>query len=143
MMLNGGQLDGTRLLKAETVAEMTRNQLPAEALPMTMPSPTAAPDKSLGFGLGFGVRTSASASDPSVIPGEYFWGGYASTGFMICPRDQTVIISMAQFLPLKVELADTFKRGVDAAIETKDVANKPQKRVLKQFRSRAPVGNIQ
>ena len=72
MMLNGGELDGTRILKAETVAEMTKNQLPAEALPMTMPSPTAAPDKSLGFGLGFGVRTSASASDPGVILGEYY-----------------------------------------------------------------------
>jgi CubicO group peptidase (beta-lactamase class C family) len=133
MMLNGGELDGTRLLKAETVAEMTRNQLPAEALPMTMPSPTAMPDKSLGFGLGFGVRTSPSASDPSVIPGEYFWGGYASTGFMICPRDQTVIISLAQFLPLKVTLADTFKRKVDEAIEGNNQVTKK--------RYRTPTGN--
>jgi CubicO group peptidase (beta-lactamase class C family) len=120
MMLNGGELEGTRILKAETVAQMTRNQLPPEALPMAMPSLMSVPDKSLGFGLGFGVRTSPSASDPSVIPGEYFWGGYASTGFIICPRDQTVIISMAQYLPLKTKLADTFKRGVDAAIESKN-----------------------
>jgi CubicO group peptidase (beta-lactamase class C family) len=120
MMLNGGELEGTRILKAETVAQMTRNQLPPEALPMAMPSLMSVPDKSLGFGLGFGVRTSPSASDPSVIPGEYFWGGYASTGFIICPRDQTVIISMAQYLPLKTKLADTFKRGVDAAVESKN-----------------------
>jgi CubicO group peptidase (beta-lactamase class C family) len=143
MMLNGGQLDGTRILKAETVAEMTHNQVPAEALPMTMPSPTAIPDKSLGFGLGFGVRTSASASDPSVIPGEYFWGGYASTGFMICPRDQSVIISLAQFLPMKPKIAETFKKGVDASIEAEDVATKQSpRRVLKSFRSRAPVGAL-
>ena len=79
------------LLKATTVAEMTKNQLPAEALPMTMPAPGAPADKSLGFGLGFGVRTSRQcAADPSAIPGlEYFWGGYAEHGsFMICPRDQ-------------------------------------------------------
>jgi len=142
MMLNGGELDGTRILKAETVAEMTKNQLPAEALPMTMPSPTAMPDKSLAFGLGFGVRTSASESNPSVIPGEYFWGGYASTGFIICPRDQTVIISLAQFLPLKTKLADTFKKGVDEAIESKDVAKKasPAKRQGRGSRLRTGVG---
>ena len=92
---------------------------------MTMPSPTAMADKSLGFGLGFGLRTAPSPSDPSVIPGEYFWGGYASTGFTICPKDQTVIIELAQFLPLKPKLAEAFKRGVNAAIEgkeSKDVA---------------------
>ncbi len=140
MLLNGGELEGTRLLKATTVAEMTKNQLPAEALPMTMPSPTAASDKSLGFGLGFGVRTSASASDPSVIPGEYFWGGYASTGFMICPRDQTVIISLAQFLPMKVTLSDVFKRDVDAAIETTE---RTAKRHPRAFRAAPRIGVAQ
>jgi CubicO group peptidase (beta-lactamase class C family) len=107
---------------------------------MTMPSPTAAPDKSLGFGLGFGVRTSASASDPGVIPGEYFWGGYASTGFMICPRDQTVIISLAQFLPMKVNLSETFKRDVDAAIETNEHTAKQHRRA---FRAATRVGAAQ
>jgi len=131
MMLNGGQLDGTRLLKAETVAEMTKNQLPAEALPMAMPSRAPVPDKSLGFGLGFGVRTSASESNPSAIPGEYFWSGYASTGFVICPRDQTVIISLAQLLPPKKTLADTFKRGVNEAIEAKERAAKRQPRSVR------------
>jgi CubicO group peptidase (beta-lactamase class C family) len=142
MMLNGGELDGTRILKAETVAEMTKNQLPAEALPMTMPSPTAMPDKSLAFGLGFGVRTSASASDPSVVAGEYFWGGYASTGFVICPKNQTVVIALAQFLPLKPQLTQTFKKGVEEAIEAKDVAKKeaPAKRQPKFSRLRSRVG---
>jgi CubicO group peptidase (beta-lactamase class C family) len=144
MMLNGGELDGTRILKAETVAEMTHNQLPPEALPMTMPSPTAMADKSLGFGLGFGLRTAPSPSDPSVVPGEYFWGGYASTGFTICPKDQTVIIELAQFLPLKPKLAEAFKRDVDAAIEgkeSKDVAkNKFPRRVRStEFRAQPVV----
>jgi CubicO group peptidase (beta-lactamase class C family) len=115
MLINGGELDGTRILKGETVAEMTRNQLPAEALPMTLPTLGAVPDTSLGFGLGFGLRTRASASDPSVVAGEYFWGGYASTGFVICPRDQTAIISLAQFEPLNTTLFDTFKQRVNAA----------------------------
>jgi CubicO group peptidase (beta-lactamase class C family) len=131
MMLNGGQLEGTRLLKAETVAEMTRNQLPAEALPMALPAPGAMPDKRMGFGLGFGVRTNGSASDPSAKTDEYFWGGYASTAFAISPKDQTVVISLAQFLPLKVKLADTFKRDVDAAIGAKDQVTKRRPRAFK------------
>jgi CubicO group peptidase (beta-lactamase class C family) len=137
MMLNSGELEGTRLLKAETVAAMTHNQLPPEALPMAMPSLAALPDKSLGFGLGFGVRMSPSVSDSAAIAGEYFWGGYASTGFIICPRDKTVIIALAQFLPLKTKLTDTFKRGVDEAIEAKDVAKKDvtKKVFRKHFRA--------
>ena len=89
------------------------------------------------------MRTAASESNPSVIPGEYFWGGYASTGFIICPRDQTVIISLAQFLPLKATLADTFKKDVDAAIEGKEIAKQAvPKRVPKRFQFRAPVGAV-
>jgi CubicO group peptidase (beta-lactamase class C family) len=116
MMLNGGELDGTRLLKAETVEAMTHNQLPAEALPMVTPTRSGA-DKSMGFGLGFGIRTSPSAADPSVVPGEYFWGGAASTGFVICPKNQTIIIALTQFMPATNKLTDAFKRGVNESIE--------------------------
>jgi CubicO group peptidase (beta-lactamase class C family) len=135
MVLNGGRLGKTRILKPETVAQMVRNQLPEEALPMAMPAPGLAADKSLGFGLGFGVRTTASVTEPSAIPGEYFWGGYASTGFVICPRDQTVIISLAQFLPMKTRLSDTFKKGVDAAVEVRRHYAKGRYKILS---TRAP-----
>jgi CubicO group peptidase (beta-lactamase class C family) len=130
MMLNGGKLEGTRILKAKTVGEMTRNQLPAAALPMAMPSPGAVPDKSLGFGLGFGVRTPVGGAE-SEIGGDYFWGGYASTGFVISPRNQTVIISLAQFLPLKTKLTDTFKKGVDTAVEVRPLFDRKKYRVMR------------
>jgi CubicO group peptidase (beta-lactamase class C family) len=117
MMLNNGELDGTRLLKPETVAMMTKNQLPAEALPMVTPTRSGA-DSSLAFGLGFGIRTAPTAADPSAVPGEYFWGGAASTGFVICPKNQTVIIALTQFMPATNKVTDAFKKGVNQAIET-------------------------
>ena len=77
-----------------------------------------------------------------MVPGEYFWGGYASTGFVICPKNQTVVIALAQFLPLKPQLTETFKKGVEEAIEAKDGAKKEvgAKRRPKAFRLRTGVG---
>ena len=74
MLLNGGELRGTRLLKHETVQMMTHNQLPREALPMAMPVGTRS-DNGLGFGLGFAVRMALNPDIPTSPVGEYFWGG--------------------------------------------------------------------
>jgi CubicO group peptidase (beta-lactamase class C family) len=138
MMLNGGELDGTRLLKAETVAAMTRNQLPPEALPIGMPTRPGS-DNSLGFGLGFGVRMSPSLSDPTAVPGEYYWGGAASTGFVICPKNHTVIIALAQLMPMTPKLTDAFKKGVNESIE----ARTTKRGLRKSLRARPPVGAIE
>jgi CubicO group peptidase (beta-lactamase class C family) len=119
MLLNGGELAGTRLLKSETVELMNHNQLPTEALPMTMPSIPAV-DKGLGFGFGFGVRMAKSALDPTAVVGEYYWGGAASTGFTICPKNQTVIITLTQYMPFTPALSEAFKRGVNAVIAHSD-----------------------
>jgi len=117
MLLNGGELQGTRLLKAETVADMTRNQLPPEALPLTMPSGNMT-DKGLGFGLGFGVRMAPNPADPTAVVGEYYWGGAASTGFTICPQNRTVVIALTQYMPFTPKLSEAFKRAVNAAVES-------------------------
>jgi hypothetical protein len=52
------------------------------------------------------------------------------------------VIALAQFLPLKPQLTETFKKGVEEAIESKDVAKKasPAKRQPKAFRLRSRVG---
>jgi CubicO group peptidase (beta-lactamase class C family) len=117
MLLNGGELQGTRLLKPETVQMMTHNQLPPEALPMAMPAGSKS-DNGLGFGLGFAVRMAPNLDDPTAVVGEYFWGGAASTGFTICPRDQTVGITLTQYMPFTPRLSEAFKRAVNAAIES-------------------------
>jgi CubicO group peptidase (beta-lactamase class C family) len=113
MLLNGGELDGKRLLRAETVRAMTMNQLPAEALP---PSVAGFPFTGSGFGLGVMVRLDAGADTPDPAAGEYGWGGAASTNFLIAPRSELVIIVLQQLQPANVELNLALKPIIYAAI---------------------------
>lgn len=87
LMLDGdGAFAGTRLLKAETVAAMTRNQLPDGVTMGGEP-----------FGLGFGIfGEEAVKHQPS--PGSYYWGGAAGTFFWIDPAERVVGV----FLPQRV-----------------------------------------
>lgn len=101
MLLNGGALDGARLLSPKTIELMTANHLPGgKELPemsVSMFSETAY--SGLGFGLGFAVTTNPARS---LIPGserEYSWGGMASTYFWIDPREQLIVIFMTQLIP--------------------------------------------
>jgi CubicO group peptidase (beta-lactamase class C family) len=94
MLLNGGELDGHRLLKTETVRLMTSNQLPAEAMPLNL---LGLRMEGVGFGLGFSVRVAASPTEPA---GEFGWGGAASTHFWISPKDDLFVIALQQFQPI-------------------------------------------
>jgi CubicO group peptidase (beta-lactamase class C family) len=121
MMLNGGELEGTRLLKPETVEMMTKNQLPKEALPMSMPS-ISIQVPALGFGLGFAVWMQ---SQNGLVEGEYFWGGAASTGFTIVPRNKTVEVTLTQFMPFNPTMSQAFDRAVNASVESSHKAKRP------------------
>ena len=68
-------------------------------------------DKGLGFGLGFAVRIAPESKNPASPAGEYFWGGAASTGFSICPKNDTVVVALTQFMPYKPTLSEAFIRG--------------------------------
>ena len=46
---------------------------------------------------------------------EYFWGGAASTGFSICPKNDTVVVALTQFMPYKPTLSQAFIHAVDQA----------------------------
>jgi len=97
MLLNEGELDGVRLLKPETVAEMTKNQLPDKLVPISLgPLPMA----NMGFGLGVSVRVATGKNDPAGSLGAYGWGGAASTQFFIAPREDLVCVAMTQFMPV-------------------------------------------
>jgi len=93
MLHHLGELDGVRLLKKETVEEMRRNHLPKQLIPISRPP------KGRGFGLGFAVRVERVDSEPSSI-GEYEWLGGAGTEFWLSPRDELVVITLTQAMPM-------------------------------------------
>ncbi len=115
MMANGGELDGKRLLKAETVSLMTHNQLAPEAMPIAF---GAQKREGIGFGLGFNVRVEPSTKwDPAAPVGEYGWGGMASTHYWVSPKDDLVVVTMEQTLPYSFQLEWQIKGLVYDAIE--------------------------
>ncbi|MHC4409758.1 MAG: serine hydrolase domain-containing protein [Planctomycetota bacterium] len=90
MLLRGGK----PLLSRETVAEMTRNQLAKELVPIRV---GGAPLPGTGFGLGVAVRLTDAIPD---AVGEFSWGGAASTNFSVVPKRELIIITMAQRMPM-------------------------------------------
>ena len=93
MLLNGGTLDGTRILGRKTVEYMTADHLGAA---IDRESAAYLPGPGYGFGLGFGVRMAAGESAWPGSVGEYFWGGYAGTYFWIDPTERLVVVYMMQ-----------------------------------------------
>jgi CubicO group peptidase (beta-lactamase class C family) len=105
MLLNGGVLDGTRLLSPKTVALMTMNHLPGgKEMTELMPSTTAFNESGysgVGFGLGVAVTTNlARAALPGTL-GEYSWGGAAATYFFCDPVEDMAVVFMTQVLALE------------------------------------------
>jgi CubicO group peptidase (beta-lactamase class C family) len=87
MLLNGGKLDGVRLLSPRTVELMRTNVLSPG---MTTLSPGA------GFGLDFAVYTDVIAAGGYYGKGTFYWGGAAGTWFWIDPTDDLIVIGMIQ-----------------------------------------------
>jgi CubicO group peptidase (beta-lactamase class C family) len=123
MLLNGGELEGTRLLTRETIQTMTQNQLPAEAMPLNMLGMKL---PGMGFGLGFGVRVSGDKDNPAEVVGEYYWGGAASTHFWISPRHDLIVIALEQYMPFNQRLAQTLKPIVYQAVVEPGTSAKEQ-----------------
>ena len=101
MLLNGGELDGVRLLSPRTVAYMARNHLPGGRLLNEMGQSTFAEVAmdGTGFGLGFGTVEDAAAQQNLANEGEFSWGGAASTAFWVDPVDELCVVFMTQLLP--------------------------------------------
>ncbi|MEE9229436.1 MAG: serine hydrolase domain-containing protein [Acidobacteriota bacterium] len=96
MVLNGGELDGIRLLSRKTIELMTTNHLPDELVPIHV---AGHPIDGYGFGLGFAVRVDLAQAASLGSVGMYFWSGMANTGFWIDPEEKLIAIIMAQYLP--------------------------------------------
>ena len=100
MMLNGGQLDGVRLLSPKSVQLMTRNH--------TGSLPTSFGRPGVGFGLGFAVAMDTGEVGEVGSDGEYNWGGAAGTRFWIDPAENLVGIFMVQSIPHQTTLGAEF-----------------------------------
>lgn len=99
MMLNGGSLDGVRILSPKTVELMTTNHL--GDIPMGRPG--------TGFGLDFAVALDQGEIGEVGSPGEYNWGGAAGTRFWVDPEEELIGVFMVQSIPHRTRLAQEFK----------------------------------
>jgi CubicO group peptidase (beta-lactamase class C family) len=86
MLLDGGQLNGRRLLSRKTVEVMTVNHV-------------GALHGDQGFGLGFGVTEHLGRRGQVGSVGAYGWGGAYYTTFWVDPREELVAVFMCQLLP--------------------------------------------
>lgn len=100
-LLNGGELGGVRLIGPKTLALMTSNHIPGgRSLPEVSRSLfSEAAYNGTGFGLGFAVTMRPSETLIAGSPGEYNWGGAATTSFWIDPAEELITIFMTQVLP--------------------------------------------
>jgi CubicO group peptidase (beta-lactamase class C family) len=87
MLLNGGQLDGVRLLSPLTV-ELMRTNVLAPNVPILAPG--------AGFGLDFAVYTDPVAAGGYYGKGSFWWGGAAGTWFWIDPVNDLIVVGMIQ-----------------------------------------------
>ena len=96
MLLNGGVLDGNRLLGRKTVEMMRANHLPQKLIPIALNGVAHA---GYGFGLGVSVLMDPPASGAPGSVGIYGWSGAATTQFWIDPVEEMLGIFMTQYMP--------------------------------------------
>ena len=119
MLLRRGELDGVRLLGPRTVAYMTRNHLPGGVDLETMGRPIFAESAYHGVGFGLGVATVVDPVPGKVLtnPGEFAWGGLASTAFYVDPVEDVTALLFTQFVPSGVyPLRTRLRTLVNAAL---------------------------
>lgn len=115
MLLNGGELDGVRILSRKTVEVMTSDQLGSAIArgPLYFPGP------GYGFGLGVQVRIAAGEAASLGSVGDYGWAGVYGTTFFVDPKERLIAIWMMQRpnLPANVYFWRRMRSVVYTAIE--------------------------
>jgi len=98
MLLNGGELNGVRVLKESTVKMIMSNQIPS----------TASFRDGFGYGLGGYLNYST---------GEYGWSGMASTDFVADPKNNMVVLAFSQYIPfMGIPFATEYREMVRKAL---------------------------
>ena len=121
MLLNGGELDGVRILAPKTVAHMASDHLPpdvqyGETSRARFGALAPVPEMGYGFGLGFAVRKAQGMSPVPGSVGEFFWGGVTGTYFWIDPQEQMVVVMMLQAPDQRLRYRYLSRRLVYAAV---------------------------
>ena len=96
MMLNGGTLDGQRILSRNTVRWMTSDHLGPRIPIAQSPGGNVLYPSQYSFGLGLAVRPTDGQAPTPGSAGDYNWGGYAGTAFWVDPKEQIVGVMMMQ-----------------------------------------------
>jgi len=111
MLLNGGQLDGKRLLSPKTIELMRQDHIGH----LADPHPFGKPE--LGFGLGVRVVNNLGRSPTLGTPGQFGWDGAASTLVWMDPKERTVAILLCQHVPFNQDdIHATFTNGYYSAM---------------------------
>ena len=109
MFLNGGELDGVRVLEPDTVATMTVNRVPDALLPLGFGNP----QPGRGWTLGFSAVMDADVFPYPVSAGTFWWDGSSGTRFFIDPVQDMVTVIMAAASP---SYGNGFREGFTAAV---------------------------
>jgi CubicO group peptidase (beta-lactamase class C family) len=101
MMLGGGTLDGVQILSPKTVQLFGRNLLPGNKLLSDMSASATFTEtgyNGVGFSIGCGVTMDTALTRLPGTPGEFYWGGAASTAFWIDPKEDLAVVFMTQVM---------------------------------------------
>jgi len=96
MLLNGGELDGVRVLSRSTIKLMTSDHLGTRVAAPFQPGELLLGTPGYTFGLGFAVRHGDGVAGVAGSAGEFMWAGYAGTYFWVDPKEEIVGVYMTQ-----------------------------------------------
>ncbi|WP_372786689.1 serine hydrolase domain-containing protein [Phenylobacterium sp.] len=101
MLVNGGELDGARILSPMSVRLMASNHLPGgkDLTELSRSLFSESTNAGVGFGLGFAVVFDPPKTLVPCSMGEFYWGGAASTAFWVDPVEKVTAVFMTQLLP--------------------------------------------
>jgi CubicO group peptidase (beta-lactamase class C family) len=99
MLRRQGAYEGGRILGPRTVEFMASNHLEGDLADNGQPVFSEVSYEGIGFGLGFAVMLDPARSQSMGSPGDFGWGGMASTSFWVDPLEDMVVIFMTQLVP--------------------------------------------
>ncbi len=99
MLRLGGVFQGERLISPRTLDFMTRNHLPGDLASMGPDTWCETSFHGIGFGLGFSTTLNPAISQMPGSPGDFGWGGMASTVFFVDPVENMAVLFLTQLMP--------------------------------------------